>query len=681
MNSPNFFAELKRRNVYKVAVAYGIVGWLVVQVGTSVLPAFHAPDWVAQTVIVLVILGFPVALVIAWAFEMTPEGMKRTENISADESLPQWSKRKFAAVFATLALIAAGLLAWQLVRARISVPVAETTVSSAPIPEKSIAVLPFENLSSDKENAYFADGIQDEILTRLSKIAALKVISRTSTQKYKSTPENLRQIGKELGVANLLEGSVQKLGNAAHINVQLIRVATDEHLWAESYNRKLDDVFGVEGEVATAIADQLKAQLTGAEEKALKEKPTQNVAAYETYLRGVSIEQTRFGYDASVDAARNYAEAVQLDPNFALAWSRLTILRSFLFSNGVDLKTNSADAVKHAADRAMALAPEAGESWMAQGAYRYRVLRDFEGSVTAFKRGETLLPNSSYLRRNLAFVLRRLGRWPEAEVEFRKALELDPRDVSLLCSFGGEFYFYLHHFDDAYAVLNRALEISPESSAARAIKASLLQGQGKVTEAAQELTRIPAVVTDDYVETSRVLQALYERRFDEAVQIIEHRLQAVPPGQPIESSAEIVIVQGAFCQEWLGRHEDARRTFNRVVDSIQPTPESIVLPDANGVSSALALAYAGLGQRDKALQQAQQAVRDYDADAILKPNAQIILAQIQAHFGDVDSAIAALPHLLQVPAGTTHADLKFNPFWDPLRKDPRFQKLCEGPDK
>jgi TolB-like protein/class 3 adenylate cyclase len=260
-----------------------------------------------------------------------------------------------------------------------------SATSLASIPEKSIAVLPFENLSDDKSNAYFTDGIQDEILTRLSKIAELKVISRTSTQKYNSTPENLREIGQQLGVAHFLEGSVQKVANAVHVNVQLIRAATAEHLWAESYNRKLDDVFGVEGEVANAIADQLNAKLTGAEKKAVAEKPTQNAAAYDVYLRAVAIDNAQT-LDVTKKVADLYAEAVRLDPQFALAWARLAVARSQLYFNGIDLDKNSAAAVKEAADRAMSLQPELGEAWLAQGVYRYRVLRDFQGALESFKK-------------------------------------------------------------------------------------------------------------------------------------------------------------------------------------------------------------------------------------------------------------------------------------------------------
>src|SRR5205085_10119837 len=268
MNPSNFFAELKRRNVYKIAVAYAVVGWIIIQVSSTVLPTFHAPEWLVQALVVLVAIGLPIALVIAWAFELTAEGLKRTENVDLAATARQSRRHAWIFIVVVGAALSIGVFFLGRYTGRNTADVTRTEAAKGTsIPEKSIAVLPFENLSSDKENAYFADGIQDEILTRLSKIAALKVISRTSTQKYKSAPENLREIGQQLGVANLLEGSVQKIGNAAHINVQLIRVATDEHLWAESYNRKLDDIFAVEGEVATAIADQLNAKLTGSEKE------------------------------------------------------------------------------------------------------------------------------------------------------------------------------------------------------------------------------------------------------------------------------------------------------------------------------------------------------------------------------------------------------------------------------
>ena len=681
---PSFFSELKRRNVYKVAVAYAVVAWLLIQVATQVFPFFEIPNWAVRLVVLLLILGFPVALILSWAFEITPEGIKRESEIAPNESITRHTGRKIVGITVVLAVIAAGMLAFQLLRSGLpgkpSSTTARTSNTDTAVPEKSIAVLPFDNLSDDKSNAYFAEGIQDEILTRLSKIAALKVISRSSTQKYKSTPDNLREVGRQLGVANLLEGSVQKIANAVHVNVQLIRAATDEHLWAESYNRKLDDVFGVEGEVASAIADQLNAKLSGTEQKAVTDKPTQNTAAYDAYLRGLAIEHTQYGYESYQQAARDYVEAVQLDPNFAFAWARLAVLRSFLYFNAVDPNTNTAGAVKEAADRAMALAPEAGESWIAQGAYRYRVLRDFAGAVTAYKQAQIRLPNNSYLLQNLAFVQRRLGLWHEAEATFKKALELDPRDFQLLGSLGGEFYTYLRRFDDARAAMDGALEISPDSAPTRASKAVTFQNEGRLNEAAQELARIPADATDDFVVAPRIGQAIYERHFDTAISVIERKLSSIPAGQPLDAITELALVQLGFCQQWTGRDEDARRSFSRAIEAIKPKPDAPVPPDANGTPNTLALAYAGLGEKEKALEQAQRSIRDYDMDAVNKPWALTTLAQIQARFGDHDAAIAALPHLLEVPAGLTIANLKLDPFWDPLRKDPRFIKLIAGPE-
>src|SRR5436305_2109627 len=288
MRLTNFFSELKRRNVYKVAVAYAVASWLLIQIATQVFPFFEIPNW-AVRLVVLLIAGFPVALVFSWAFEITPEGVVRESEVGTGKSFTRHTGRKIVALTVVLAVLAAGLLVFQLWGPR-KLQSAQSNVpgkNAGPISDKSVAVLPFENLSDDKSNAYFTEGIQDEILTRLSKIAALKVISRTSTMKYKSAPDNLREVGKQFGVAHILEGSVQKIANAVHVNVQLIRTATDEHLWAESDNRKLDDVFGVEGEVASAIADQLNAKLSGAEQKAVAEKPTQNAAAYDAYLRGI----------------------------------------------------------------------------------------------------------------------------------------------------------------------------------------------------------------------------------------------------------------------------------------------------------------------------------------------------------------------------------------------------------
>jgi TolB-like protein/Tfp pilus assembly protein PilF len=610
-----------------------------------------------------------------------PEKFRATE--APVVSTPAAKRTKPLVPMTAVGVLIVGILVWQLLR-QVGTPLRGVPKSqverlgepSLPASAKSIAVLPFDNLSDDKSNSYFAEGIQDEILTRLAKIADLKVISRTSTQKYKSAPDNLREVGKQLGVANLLEGSVQKIANAVHVNVQLIRVATDEHLWAESYNRKLDDVFAVEGEVAGAIADQLNAKLTGAEEKAITDKPTQNVAAYDAYLRGLSTEHNRASNSSFEEAASAYATAVQLDPNFALAWARLAAIRSYLYSNGIDTNTNSAASVKQAADQAFALQPELGEAWIAQGSYRYRVEHDYASALQAYNEARKRLPNSSFVFRYMAYVERRLGLWKESETHYKKAAELDPRDVGIFFDMGTDFLNYLRRFDDAQAALDRALEISPDNQEAIAGKVSLLQSAGRLDEAAKQLARIPSDSTDDVAVLARVWQAVYERRFDAAIGLIETKTAALRPRETLSNIDNVLLVQLGYCQEWAGHTEKARVTFTRVLEAIKPSPDSVVPSEIGASRFYLAQAYAGLGDKTNAFDQTQRSLVEFAKDAIFKPQAEVLLAQIQARFGDLDSAIAALPHLLEVPAGLNRADLRFDPMWDPLRKDPRFEKLC-----
>ena len=544
---------------------------------------------------------------------------------------------------------------------------------ASPISEKSIAVLPFQNLSDDRSNAYFTDGIQDEILTRLSKIAALKVISRTSTQKYKSTPENLHEVGQQLGVANFLEGSVQKVANAVHVNVQLIRAATAEHLWAESYNRTLDDVFGVEGEVANAIADQLNAKLTGAEQKAVAEKPTGNAAAYDVYLRAVAIDNAKT-LETTKQVADLYAEAVRLDPQFALAWARLAVARSQLYFNGIDLETNSGAAVKEAADRAMSLQPELGEAWLAQGVYRYRVLRDFQGALQSYEGALRRLPNSAFVLEQMAHLERRLGQFDVAQKHYQAAAQLDPRNIGILLALADSFQS-VRRFDETRAVFDRVLEMSPGNEAALSAMASSLQTQGRVKEAAEVLAKAPANSKDEGLIMTRAIQLYYERRFDEVIAQIQQNTPATIADDP-----RILTLLG-LCQKFTGKDDEARATFTRAVTAMKPTPDSAVVVDARNLPSYLAWVYAGLGEKEKALEQARHAIADYDSDALAKPFAETALAIVQAQTGDIDSAISALPHLLEVPNGETCGDLRINPLWDPLRKDPRFEKLCENPDK
>src|SRR3989475_6062271 len=319
MKIDNFFAELKRRNVYKVAIAYAVVAWLLIQAASIFLPAFNAPQWAMQIVILIVVVGFPIALVFSWAFEITPEGIKRESEVQADESITHHTGRKIVALTIVLAVIATGLLIFQFIRAR-STSSLSTNASS--ITNKSIAVLPFDNLSGDPQNAYFSEGVQDEILTRLAKIAELKVISRTSTQRFKSAPNDLRQIAQQLGVANILEGSVQKANDQVRVNVQLINALTDAHLWAETYDRKLTDIFAVESEIARALVDALQAKLTGTAEHVLASRPTENPEAHQLYLKGRVFWNKR-GVENIRKAIDYFQQAIQKDPAYALAYAGL----------------------------------------------------------------------------------------------------------------------------------------------------------------------------------------------------------------------------------------------------------------------------------------------------------------------------------------------------------------------
>src|SRR5947199_793204 len=372
---PSFFAELRRRNVYKVAVAYAIVGWLLVQVATQVFPFLEIPNWVVRLVIALVIIGFPIALVIAWAFEATPQGIQRTEVADAMSTAP--GKKKHAWIFVVIfgATISVGLFF-------IGRYTGRNTASASELSAKSIAVLPFDNLSRDPDNAYFAEGVQDEILTRLAKVADLKVISRTSTQRFKSTPGNLPEIAKQLGVVHILEGSVQKANDQVRVNVQLINALTDAHLWAEIYDRKLTDIFVVESDIAKTIADTLQARLTGSEKTAISKEPTANTEAYELYLKGRSFWEKRSG-DNIPKAIALYEQAIARDPNYALAYAGLSSAYIILpFWAGVD-RLDASSKAKDAALKALRLDPNLAEAHLALGKVLFFSEIDLAGALQA----------------------------------------------------------------------------------------------------------------------------------------------------------------------------------------------------------------------------------------------------------------------------------------------------------
>ena len=572
-----------------------------------------------------------------------------------------------------LVVTSAGL-ALALAVAVVAVLVYQRTASASEL-DRAIAVLPFENLSSNPDDQFFAIGIQDEILTKLASLAGLKVIARTSTESYKGKPPDLRTVGKQLGVGRVLEGSVQRASDKVRVNVQLIDARTNAHLWASSYDRKLDDVFAVETEVANAIAQQLDAKLV---QRISTQRPTAIAAAYNAYLRGVGIEHSQSSGSSFEDAAKVYAEAVQLDPNFALAWARLSIVRSFLYYHSVDPKLNSAAAVKEAADRAIALAPELGEAWLAQGTYRSRVLNDPAAALQAYREAEKRLPNSALVSEYMAYAERRLGRWREAEAHLARAIELDPRNARLWTNAGNDIFWPLGRAAEAEAAYDRALEVSPNDEFVIALKAEQYQQEGRLDAAAKELARIPKDSTDKTVLIHRVDQAVLERNFDEAIFWANKATSSPGPGQALNTQDIFALVLEAYCKLWSGRNEEARATFEGVIQEVAPGGV-LSAPPILGARLYLAAAYAGLGDKSNAHEQARRGVAEYENDALFKPIAESFRAKALAQLGEVDAAIDALPHLLEVPGGIHPGELRYSPYWDPLRKDPRFEELLKNP--
>ena len=476
MNLEKFFTELKRRNVYKVAVAYAVVAWLLIQVATQVFPFFEVPNWAVRLVVLLIIIGFPIALVIAWAFELTPEGLKRTEVADAAPA-PRSRSRAWVYVVLIAGALSGGL--FFLGRFTAQTPRQSEAAPGSTISNKSIAVLPFDNLSRDPDNAYFASGIQDEIITRLAKIADLKVISRTSTQQYQSKPGNLSEIAKQLGVANILEGSVQKAADQVRVNVQLIEVASDSHLWADTYDRKLVDIFAVESEMAKAIADALQAKLTGGEQQALAAKPTNNSEAYDAYLRGLALDARASSPTDSEKVVGFYERSVQLDPTFALAWARLSRANSQVYFGGLDSTPARRDATERALNTAQKLQPNSPETLLAQAYYQYWVRRDYELAKATFGRVRELLPGSSETPAALALIARRQGQWDKSVAYWEQTLALDPRNTQWL-GLAAQTYSMLRQFPNALKIYDRLLDIVPNDPDTVASEAKIYQAEGNL---------------------------------------------------------------------------------------------------------------------------------------------------------------------------------------------------------
>jgi TolB-like protein/Tfp pilus assembly protein PilF len=664
VNPGNFFAELKRRNVYKVAVAYAVIAWLLIQIATQTFPFFDIPHWAIRLVILLLILGLPIALVIAWAFELTPDGIKRTES-GAEASRKRPRRRLWIFVVVCAGLLSAAL--FFLGRYTAS-PRAATPATAA----KSIAVLPFENRSEDKANSYFADGIQDEILTRLAKIDDLKVISRTSTQRYKSSPDNLRDIAKQLGVGHVLEGSVQRSGDQVRVNVQLINAETDAHLWAEVYDRKVADIFAVQSEIAETIAKALRVKLSSREKEAVGAKPTENTEAYDAYLRGLAIWNS---LDVSPKALEQmegfYARAVQLDSAFALAWAHLSVIRTLTYAEA-DPSAEQLSKAKHALDSALRLQPGLGEAHFALGLYRYRALRDYDGALKAFDGAIEHGVHKSLSIEFSAYVKRRQGKWDEALALHGKSQVLDPRN-SVLFSEQGVTYSALRRFPEARQMIDRAIEIMPRDPLLLAQKAATFVQEGEFEAAEQLLQRVPVDPQHLDVLGTRLTLWMCTRRFDDAIRMLEAAL-AVPESLPKHAVAYYRARLGSIRRQ-VNDAEGATRELTLARDELEAL--RLESDTGEGFLQYLIVVEALLGEKARVDAHAAKMQDDIARDAFEGPGLEQAIAVARTQLGESDAAIEIIGRLLSKPgAGAlTSALLRADPIWDPLRGDPRFQEL------
>ena len=622
-------------------------------------------------------------IVLPWERKSEVRGQKsevRRTGVGSVRSTWMWT----AAGVSTAVLLVIGIGWWWSTRKPLPArgqPVSGASNQPANIPEKSIAVLPFENLSSDKENAYFAEGIQDEILTRLSKIAALKVISRTSTQKYRSAPDNLREIGQQLGVANLLEGSVQKVANAVHINVQLIKAATDEHVWAESYDRELQNIFGVEGEVAGAIAGQLNAKLSGSEKRELGARPTKNPDAYDAYLRGLAfeggVEDFRSSLLKSIEA---FEDAVRVDPQFALAWAHLCRQQGLAFINNVDQPERRPEAARKALDMAMKFGPDLVETQLANGFYKYFIERDYEGATAQLEAVRRQYPNNTVAVEFLGGAARRQGRWEESRALYAQAIELDPQNMFLLAD-AALTDLAMRDVAAARKHLGRAHDLSPENSTVISFLALSFQLTGDIAQAQTLLDNVHPKRGDSIYVGTAGMNAILMRKYDSAIAMLKTQL---------EEPTALGTALGNF-ENLLGDLERHAGNAAEATAAYQKTKQAVneflrAQPENAEFLIELAWADTWLGDKGAAFTHAQRAIAALPAskDAFIGPTYEDTLARIEAHFGEKDKAIAAVQHLLSISYGSpvvTPALLRLDPDWDNLRGDPRFQKLCQEVSK
>jgi len=654
-----FFDEVKRRKVYRVAAAYIIAAGGAIQLASASFPAWELPNWALRLVIVLLLLGFPIALMLAWAYDITAQGVQVTPTTAAHG---RHRRRNVIMLVASGVIISAAAGFFLL-----------PGVSARKI-DKSIAVLPFENLSDEKENAYFADGIQDDVLTNLSKIGDLKVISRTSVMPYRGKASNVREIGKALGVGTILEGSVRRIGNRVRVNVQLINADTDEHLWAEDYDRDLTDVFAIQTDLAQQIVRELQAKLSPMEKAQIERKPTENSEAYLAFLQAHDLFTRMDKFRSNTEKAEQlFEKATKLDPNFAAAFAGLAWVEDWMYHD-FDPTPARKEKARTAAATAIRLQPDLPEAHLALGFYHYYCERDYRAALDEFAIAKRSLPNSAEVYMAIGAIERRQGKWAESTVNLEKAASLSPMDAWVLENLADNYYAN-RDFETADKLFDRAIEAAPNSLGARAQKAQLaVDWKGDLSVMEKELAKMPPGVDPDGLVTfARVQLLLLQRKFPDALALLKQSPQDVFHFKPRE------LFDGAI-YIFLNDKERAHSAFERA----RPIAEKALResPDDAPRHVTLGMILAGLGKKDAAIAEGKRAVEllPESQDALDGPKTTVALAQIYAWTGESDQALQLLDRSLSTPNGVTVPFLRLDPMWDPLRSDPRFQALIDKHD-
>jgi serine/threonine-protein kinase len=577
-DKPSLFSELKRRNVYKVAVAYAVVGWLVIQVTATIVPALHLPDGLTTAVVVLILVGFPVSLVIAWAFEMTPEGMKRTADVSPDEVLPRWSRRKFGAFVVGASVIAAALLAYQFFKSA-TAPATDQIGATKPIPQKSIAVLPFLNLSADKNDEYLSDGMTEELLNVLTKVKSLHVPGRSSSFAFKGKNEDdiFRKVGEQLHVNTVLEGSVRKAGDKLRITAQLVNVADGYHLWSETYDRDMKDILAMESDVARRVVEALQVQLGVDEERAFAKKPTENPEAHRLYLLG-RYHFAKFTRAGWTNAIHYFEQALQVDPNFALAYCGLA--DTYGWAGGQLMPGREAWAKEmELAQKALDLDPNLAEAHLSMGTALFSVLGP-HASEKELDRAVELNPNLALIYDQYGWTFSEMGRFDDAIAAEKKALQLDPLSTFLNTDLAF-FLYWARRYEEATTQIRKTLELDPNNAFAHSILGWCLIWKGNKAEARAEFQT--ATTLDDlpwYVSSLGYACAVSGDRA-KAEQIL-HRLDELAKQRYVSPANRAAVYLGLGDNEnaldWLEKaYEDRDPIFwwingDQLYDSVRGTP-------------------------------------------------------------------------------------------------------------